>query len=315
MAQPTTRPMLILSSPTASGKTEISVTVAEGLPVEIINADSRQVYKHLTVGTAKPEPGIRARIPHHFTDLLEPDGKWNAGIFAARCRELIPEISARGSVPFIVGGTGLYLKALIDGIIELPETDGALRDDLRRRAGSEGINALVAELTRYDPEYAAQLDLHNPHRIIRALEIIKQTGMTRREIERRTQPTDISFLWFGLSWERKALYERINRRVDRMLAAGLIEEVQYIRSLGYSASLNALQTVGYKEVFSYLDGEIDRAEMVRLIKRNTRRYAKRQMTWFRNEDRIQWIGIEKEEDMVKAGRIIIEAYSRISGGA
>jgi tRNA dimethylallyltransferase len=280
--------VLILSSPTASGKSQVALQVARQIPVEILSADSRQIYKYLSIGTAKPSKSDLERVPHHFIDMLDPNEVWNAGKFAHESRRIIEEIFNRNRSPFIVGGSGLYIKALIDGIIDIPEPDPDLRQRILRLYESEGLSKLVDELDLIDPDTAKRIDTKNPRRVMRALEIYYSTGMTRSEIEKKSDdPIPYRVQWFGLKWNRGKLYERIENRVYNMIAGGLIDETKSILEKGYSRNQNALQSVGYTETIDFIGGMISRQDMIDRIKQNTRRFAKRQMTWFRKENRIQ----------------------------
>lgn len=303
--------VLILSSPTGSGKTPVSLKVAEQVPVEIISADSRQIYKYLTIGTAKPEQSEIESVPHHFIDSLEPDAPWNAGKFSQEARKIITEIFDREKIPFVVGGTGLYIKALVDGIVDVPEVDLALRERISKRFEKEGLIVLVAELKKLDPVASETIDLLNPRRVMRALEIYYMTGMTRAEIEKKSSdPLPYRVIWFGLNWERGKLYQRIEQRIDSMVERGLVDEVRSILEKGYSKHTNALQSVGYAEAIDYIEGKINREEMVKRIKQNSRQYAKRQMTWFRRDKRIRWIDINSGDDLNKAAMFITEQYRK-----
>ncbi len=299
------RPILVLLGPTASGKTALSLEVAARLPVEIISADSRQIYKLMDIGTAKPSAEQRRAVPHHFVDLLDPAEEFNAGEFGRAGRQVIDEVFARGNTPFVVGGSDLYLRGLIDGFFEGPGADRDLRKILYERMHEEGPEVLLDELRKRDPVAASSMLPSNTRRIVRALELMALTGSTVTDLRRNKPLVDFSAIFIGLAWDRQRLYERINRRVDQMIADGLLDEVERLRKMGYTPELNALQTTGYVEVFAYFDGKLTRAEMIDLIKRNTRRYAKRQMTWFRPDRRIQWMKIDDEREFPElADRII-----------
>jgi tRNA dimethylallyltransferase len=306
-----TKRILIISSPTASGKSDAALQIAAEIPVEIISADSRQIYKQLTIGTAKPGPEERHGIPHHFIDELDITEPWNAGKFSEHARERIRTIFDREKVPLVVGGTGLYIAALVDGIADMPETDPEMRERLRERLRVEGLERLAGVLRAADPDGARQIDLRNPRRVLRALEIYYGTGMTRDSLSDVSgDPLPFPISWYGLDWDRAALYKRIDRRVERMVTEGLVEEVRGILESGCGRDLNALQSVGYAEVIDYLDGKTGRDEMIDRIKRNTRRYAKRQTTWFRKEPRIEWIRVDDDADIGRAARRIIATIKK-----
>lgn len=280
----------VIVGPTASGKTPVSILLAERLNGEIVSADSRQIYKRLTIGTAKPTIEELSRVKHHFVDLLEPDRDYSAGEYGKDARSVIGEVLERGRIPILVGGSGLYIKAVVDGLFEGPGKDPEMREILESRMQREGAASLLAELRKVDPIAAAKMDSTKKRRILRALEVYYITGKPLSEFHaEQSQDSRYRFVLFGLLWSRNALYDRINSRVEGMIKRGLREEVEGLRRDGFSSRLNALNTVGYKETFEFLDGMRGWVETVELIKRNTRRFAKRQMTWFRADKRIRWI--------------------------
>lgn len=281
--------VLVLTGPTASGKTPVSIQLSRILDMEIISADSRQLYKHLDIGTAKPSKEELTAVPHHFIDIRSPEQDFNAGDFGKAARTVVDDIIKRKKTPVVVGGAGLYIRALIDGLFDAPSRDPGLRKKLEDEMKQEGSEALYQRLQEVDPKAAATMDAKKPRRIIRALEVHQLTGMPISRLQQNTDPLPHPVIMAGLQWDRKSLYSRIERRVDQMLEAGLLKEAENILAMGYDPSLNSLQTVGYKEAFQYLRGEMAYDLMVGLMKQNTRRYAKRQMTWFRAEKRIQWI--------------------------
>lgn len=288
----------ILVGPTAVGKTGLSILISKQLPVEIISADSRQIYKKLDIGTAKPDPSIITQVPHHFIDILDPSEYFSSGRFSKLARNTINEIIQRNKIPLIVGGSGLYIKSLVDGIFELEIQDDNIRSSLQKRINSEGPESLYKELKIADPEFASRISPNDRQRIIRGLEVFLITGKKLSALqEEKTAEADFSPLFFGLTLERKKLYDRINKRVDEMLDNGLLVEVLHLKNSGYHTAMNAINTVGYKEVFSYLDNEISYDKMVDLIKRNTRRYAKRQYTWFNKEKRIRWYELKASNSL------------------
>lgn len=282
-------PFLILTGPTAVGKTEQSLALARRLGAEIISADSRQIYRPLTIGTAKPDAETLAAVPHHFIDELDLDEPYSAGAFARDAEARIREILGRGRVPLVVGGSTLYLHALQHGLADIPPVEPDVRAALEARLAAEGAEALYRELSRVDPASAARLDPTKTQRLIRALEVYHGTGVPLSDYHAAQPPPPFTFRTVVLYRERDELYARIDRRVDQMLGQGLLDEVQSILARGYDPSLNPLRTIGYQEPTSYLRGEIDYDEMVRLIKRNTRRYAKRQLTWFRRDPSVDWV--------------------------
>ena len=290
--------ILVLVGPTASGKTALAFSIAKRIPVEIISADSRQIYKHLTIGTAKPSEKELHQIPHHFIDLLEPDQKFNAGDFQEQGRKIISQILDKKKLPIIVGGTGLYVQAIVDGFFEQPEISGEVREQLEFRLEREGKEALFKELQSIDSESAQTMDASKYRRVIRALEIFHETGTPISQFHKQHNVNKMyNAHFFGLNWERSKLYERINNRVDKMFAEGFLDEVKQLKENGFDDRFQSLQTVGYKEAFAFLRNEISKERMIELMKQNTRRFAKRQMTWFRKEERIQWFDISGEDQI------------------
>lgn len=299
---------------TASGKTATSLELSFLLglhndfafPVEIISADSRQIYRHLTIGTAKPAAEDMRSVPHHFIDCKNPDERFSAGDFGTEASQTLADVRDCGKLPVIVGGAGLYVQALCDGFFE--EAPEASVDALHKEAlekerlalqaefEAQGIAGLAEELKRVDPASARKYDDMNPRRIIRALEYYRATGVSLSEAH-QTSHVGRSFTtrFFGVHVEREELYARINARAAAMFASGLLEETAQVLALGYSPALNALNTVGYKEAMAHLRGEISLKQAIELTQQNTRRYAKRQMTWFRRDERIEWLRGAPEE--------------------
>ncbi|MBI3766216.1 MAG: tRNA (adenosine(37)-N6)-dimethylallyltransferase MiaA, partial [Ignavibacteriales bacterium] len=302
--------VLVIVGPTASGKTPIALQVASQHDGEIISADSRQIYKFMDIGTAKPSPEDRRRVKHYFVDDLNPDQWFNAGEFGMKGREVIDEIVRRDKTPIVVGGSGLYVQALVDGFFEGPGADPEIRNRLEDRIRIEGAERVLDEVRRIDPAAAATMLPSNTRRIVRALEVYQITGVPISQLQKSRVEINFQSVFVGLWWERKHLYERINTRVDRMLERGLIDEVKMLQEKGYSPKLTALQTVGYKEGFEFLRGEIDYDHMVFLMKRNSRRYAKRQLTWFRSDTRIRWFNIHAEDDFPRIASEICNYYSQ-----
>jgi tRNA dimethylallyltransferase len=290
------RAVPVIVGPTASGKTAVSLLLAELLAgVEIISADSRQVYRHLDIGTAKPSPRERELVPHHFIDVVDPDVDFNAGEFGEKAREAVKGIFARGKIPVVVGGSGLYIRSLVDGFFEGPGADPEYRDVLDEKIRQGGLPALIEELRRVDPLSASRIDPTKPRRIVRALEVYHATGVPLSSLQSERRP-DVEFeaYFYGLQWERALMYERINVRCGKIVADGLLHEAADLERRGYGRDLNALNTVGYKEAFACLHGEISPGEMLEKFTQNTRRYAKRQMTWFRRDNRILWIPVKDD---------------------
>jgi tRNA dimethylallyltransferase len=299
--------ILVIVGPTASGKTRLALEIARHTSAEVISADSRQVYQLLTIGTAKPSPDELKKVKHHFVDEILPDQHFSAGEFGIDGRKIIDKIVKQKKLPIVVGGTGLYIRSLIDGLFTGPGRKEGVREELDARLESEGANALLEELRRVDPEAAARMLPSNQRRIIRALEVYYATGKPiSQHHDEHVHKKFFNPVFVGLQWERKKLYDRINFRVDRMLAAGFLDEVKGLLSRGYDDRYKSLQTVGYKEAFAFLRKEISYERMVELMKQNTRRFAKRQLTWFRRDARIRWFYIEEENEIPRiAGEVLI----------
>ncbi len=287
-------PVLTLTGPTAVGKTELSLSLAEALDAEIISADSRQVYSELTIGTAKPGPEELERVPHHFINersIEETPG--SAGAFADEANERIREIRSRGRQALVVGGSTLYVHALQEGLADIPDVPQDVRTHLEERLEDEGKEALYAELELVDPEQAERCDPTKTQRVIRALEVYHHTNRSLTSYYENQPEPPFSYRTVVLNRDRQRLYDRINHRVDQMLEVGLLDEVRDVMELDVRLDEAPLSTIGYREPIQFLRGEIDRNEMIRLIKRNSRRYAKRQLTWFRRYDDYIWLNAEK----------------------
>ena len=287
----------VLVGPTASGKTALSIALAERLPGEIISADSRQVYKYLDIGTDKPSVKIRRTIPHHFIDYKKPDEYFSAGEFGREARSKIKELLERDKWPLVVGGSGLYLRALTDGLFGPRITDPEIKQALRERVDKEGLDTLYQYLRKVDPYTADRLHSNDAQRIIRALEVYEISAIPLSQHHAEQQLTQ-DYLWhfIGLRWPRKKLYERIEQRIDVMFQRGLVDEVSNLYKQGYTPRLNSLRSVGYKELFAHLEGACDLDEAIAEIKKNSRNYAKRQITWFGRDERIQWFDITESTD-------------------
>jgi tRNA dimethylallyltransferase len=290
--------VVVIVGPTCSGKTYLSLKLAELLDGEIISADSRQIYKLLNIGTAKPSADQLKKVIHHFVDELNPDADFNASKFAENAEDIFADLVEQNKIPIVVGGSGLYIKALIDGITESADTNNELRQELLAQRQKFGDDFLYAELKKVDKISADKMLPQNWKRVMRALEVYRLTGdpiwhhhSSHKRISR------FQYRQIGLMWDRKTLYNNIEVRVDEMIESGLVDEVKLILNCGYDKNINSLNTVGYKEIIQYLDNEISIERAVELIKRNTRRYAKRQMTWFNADKRIDWIQISSVKDL------------------
>jgi tRNA dimethylallyltransferase len=292
------RKVIVIVGPTCSGKTNVGIELAELFNTEIISADSRQVYKYLTIGTAKPSKKELNRVQHHFIDKLLPNQSFNVNQFEKEALELIEKLFSKNKIPIVVGGSGLYVKALIDGVFDSVDNDNEFRDEMKLKREEFGNEYLYNELKKVDPAAASTMLPSNWKRVMRALEIFHITGESILKLHNEhKRQIDINFVQFGIEWEREILYRNIELRVDKMIEQGLVDEVKQVLELGYSAELNSLNTVGYKEIISYLKNEIPLDRAIELIKRNTRRYAKRQFTWFRKDSRVKWFDIQDVEQL------------------
>jgi len=307
---PRQQSILVLLGPTASGKTAVSIPLAQRLDAEILSADSRQVYKLLDIGTAKPTEVDRRKVKHYFVDEIMPEDHFDAAEFGDKGRMIIEDIFHRGKTPIVVGGSGLYIQGLVDGFFDGPPADAEIRKQLERRIAEEGAGVLLEELRRVDPVSASRMHEGFHRRIVRALEVYHLTGIPISRLQEKRVEIKFRKVLVGLEWPRALLYRRINERVDRMIAGGLIEEVGRLKDLGYSTQQKGLQTTGYAEVFPYLDGKISRDKMIELVKRNTRRYAKRQLTWFRHDERIHWVRVDDEAQFAGVAMTIYEYFQR-----
>jgi len=279
----------LIVGPTAVGKTDIAIVVAETLRGKIISADSRQIYHGMDIGTAKPTIDQRRKIHHYFVDELPPTARFSAGEFGAQARQVIQDILAAGRIPIVVGGSGLYIRALMDGFFEGKTWDPDLRREFSERADREGLPALYQEVISRDSDASKTIMPNDRKRILRALEIMELTGkpMTVVWKEQKSQPP-FKGIWCGITMPRADLYQRINQRVLEMLDQGLISEVEKLLNDGVEPTVNAMNSVGYSETVQYLQGKITYDQMVELIQRNTRHFAKRQWSWFRRDSRIRW---------------------------
>lgn len=288
--------LVVIVGPTGSGKTDLSIRLARHYGAPIVSTDSRQVYRGMPIGTAQPTKDQLEAVEHHFIASHDINDKLNCGEYEVQALACLEKLFAQHDVVVAVGGSGLYVQALCEGMDDLPQADEAIRRALEKQLADEGLEALVARLRELDPDYCEAVDRSNPARVIRALEVCLQTGRpysTLRTGTRRERPFRI--IKIGVDLPREILYDRINRRVDAMIDEGLEEEA---RRLYPFRTLNALQTVGYREFFEYFDGRIPYEQAVELIKRNSRRYAKRQLTWFRRDTEIRWFAPADDEAMI-----------------
>ncbi|NLK86864.1 MAG: tRNA (adenosine(37)-N6)-dimethylallyltransferase MiaA [Clostridiaceae bacterium] len=301
-------PVIIIAGPTASGKTGLSIELAKLINGSIISADSMQIYRFMDIGTAKPDEKERSGIRHYLIDEVDPDENFSVARFRELALGYIEEIIREGRRPIIAGGTGLYINSLLYNI-NFSQTicDEELRDSLRREAQEKGNRYLYERLLAMDPVTASRIHENDVKRVIRAIEVHTHTNKPISEHEKmsRLEPAPYRYIVFGLNWDRERLYRRIEARVDKMMADGLVDEVRHLAEMGYDKGTTAMQAIGYKEVLRYLRGESTLEETVEILKRDTRRYAKRQLTWFRRIREINWIDMDESTDISAAAKKII----------
>ena len=289
--------LIIIAGPTAVGKTDLCVKIAKLLDTEVVSADSRQFYRELAIGTAKPTIEEMAGVKHHFINSHSIQDYYSVGDFERDCLVVLEEIFQRKNVAILTGGSGMFIKMITDGIDEMPEADLDLRQNLAQRLDNEGLEVLADELKNLDPIYYQQVDIQNTQRVLRALEVCISSGKPFSSF-RKNQKVERPFRMIKIALERprEELYARIDKRMDIMLANGLEDEAKSVIDF---REHYALKTVGYREIYEHLDGEYDREEMIRLLKRNSRRYAKRQITWFKNQDEFHWFDAKNEEEIMR----------------
>ena len=288
--------LIVLLGPTGVGKTDVSIDIAGRFGADIISCDSRQFYREMTIGTAVPDEDQQNKINHHFIRFLSVNEYYSASLFERDVLNLLPELFKKNKIVLMSGGSGMYIDAVCNGIDNIPDTDPVLREKYITEYKENGLESLRVSLKLLDPEYYKKVDLKNYKRIIRALEICETTGRPYSAfLKKRNKERDFRIIKIGLNRPREELYERINMRVDRMIILGLEEEA---RGLHGQRNLNALNTVGYKELFDWFEGKTSREKALELIKRNSRRYAKRQMTWWAKDKDIRWFSPEKKEEII-----------------
>lgn len=282
--------VVIICGPTGVGKTALAIELAEAFEAEIISADSMQIYKRMNIGTAKPKPNEQDRVFHHMIDIIDPNESFDARQYAKMAHGTIMRLHKRNIAPFVVGGTGLYIKALVYGLFQAEPVDSGIRIRLNREARTHGTAFLYERLSRCDSEAAKRIHPNDTYRLIRALEVYEETGKMISEYHRehRFRRQTFPVLNIGLDMERKTLYERINCRVDLMIEEGLVDEVKSLLDAGCSPALKSMQAIGYRHGVNFIQGRLSWDEMLRTLKRDTRRYAKRQLTWFRADPDILW---------------------------
>jgi tRNA dimethylallyltransferase len=286
------KPLVILTGPTAVGKTALSIELAKAINGEIISADSMQVYRHMDIGTAKVTPEEMQGIPHHLIDILEPEEPFNVAEFKKRAQEAVEDILSRGKIPIVAGGTGFYIQALLYNVSFDEEENDGYRQELERIAMEpDGPTRLYQKLEQIDPDSLRTIHPNNVKRVIRALEYFHQTGepISLHNERERAKTSPYHFAYFVLNMDRQRLYERIELRIDKMLEEGLLEEVQSLRNRGLNREHISMQGLGYKEIYDYLQGSTSLEEAIYILKRDTRHFAKRQLTWFKREKEVIWL--------------------------
>lgn len=305
--------IVVISGPTASGKTAAGIEVAKRLNGEIISADSMQIYKYMNIGSAKPTKEEMQGIPHHMIDVVYPDEEFSVALFRNMAGRLIDEVVNKNHVPIIVGGTGLYINSLIYpyDFTDSPE-DTSYREELTELAREKGNEFVHNMLQDIDPESFIRIHPNNLRRVVRALEVYRNTGKTISEYQNKSKEREMEYkvAYIGLTMDRNLLYNRINLRVDKMFDAGLVDEVKKLREMGYTRNMVSMQGIGYKEIFDYLDNECTIEETKEIIKQSSRRYAKRQLTWFRRDENIYWIEVDKFKSF---NEIILNITTYIEG--
>ncbi|MGA9110829.1 MAG: tRNA (adenosine(37)-N6)-dimethylallyltransferase MiaA [Smithella sp.] len=294
-------PLVIINSPTATGKTQLAVNLALESGGEIISADSLQVYRYLDIGTAKPSMEQRRGIRHHLIDIVNPDEEFNASVFAEKARMIISDLAGKGKPVFIAGGTGLYIRALLHGIIDTPDVDENIRNYYRRLRDSHGKKYIYDLLLQRDAGAAGRINQNDSVRVIRALEVLEQTGESIFVKQKKHLFADCPYKTYkiGLQLDRKELKKRIIQRTEKMIAEGLLDEVKSVLGRGYNENLKSLQSLGYKQMIGFLRNEHNWEDSIDLIKRDTWHYAKRQMTWFAADKEINWFDCDSPEEIVK----------------
>ena len=293
-------PIILLAGPTAVGKTALSLELAHRLDTEIVNADSMQIYRYMDIGTAKPTPEERALAPHHLLDVVDPDEPFDAARYLDLAKPVVDALHAKGKIPLVVGGTGLYMKILTRGICPAAPGDPAVREQLQAEEERRGLPAMHAELVSSDSQLGARLHPNDRQRILRALEVFRITGipLSQWQEQHRFRQTVYPSIKIFLYRDRSELYQRIDRRVLQMMEVGFLEEVQGLMARGYGPELKPMQSLGYKQMVRHLLGKCTHGEAVQEIQRETRRYAKRQMTWFRGDPDFQWFDVSGGKEIL-----------------
>ncbi|MEN6489069.1 MAG: tRNA (adenosine(37)-N6)-dimethylallyltransferase MiaA [Smithella sp.] len=306
-------PLIIINSPTATGKTKLAIDLALFFGGEIISADSLQVYRYLDIGTAKPTIEERSKVRHHLIDVVDPGEEFNAAIFTERATEIIDNLAKSGKPVFVAGGTGLYIRALTRGIIETPKVDENIRNYYRGLRDSRGREHLYNLLQQRDREAALRINPNDSVRVIRALEVLEQTGESIVAIQKRHSFRESNYNTYkiGLKQDRDELKRRIAARTDKMIVAGLLDEVKGVLALGYGENLKPLQSLGYKQIIDFLKGKCDWEKAVEQIKHETWLYAKRQMTWFTADKEIEWFSPEMSDKIIEKVNSFLKGAGRV----
>jgi tRNA dimethylallyltransferase len=300
--------LIVICGPTAAGKTAAGIEVARAVNGEIIGADSMQVYRYMDIGTAKPTAMEQAAVRHHLIDVVDPDEPFDAAAYLTRGRQALAELFRRGKTPVVVGGTGLYIKALLYGLFRSDARDPAVRARLRAEAEAQGAAALHKRLAQCDPQTAGRLHPNDTVRILRALEVFEVTGRPISALQREHRFGDAPFhtLKIGLSLGRETLYRRIDRRVEAMIATGLEEEVRTLLARGYGPHLKPMQSIGYSHMLAFIAGAVSRADCIRTLQRDTHHFAKRQLTWFRADPDIRWMPPDRRTDLIRKSKQFLD---------
>jgi tRNA dimethylallyltransferase len=300
--------VIIICGPTGIGKTTVGIKLAEKFGGEIVGADSMQIYRHMDIGTAKPTLEERRKVSHHMVDIVDPDEDFDAVQFSERARATIAELNRQGRLSFVVGGTGLYIKALLHGFFQSEPVDPKIRNRLKQELEQSGSSFLYERLVQVDPDTAGRLHPNDSYRIVRALETIASSGksISKHHLDHGFDEDPFNALRIGLRIDRAKLYARIDQRVDAMIQAGLIEEVKKLLAMGYSAELKPMQSIGYRHVIGFLEGSLPWEECLRTLKRDTRRFSKRQFTWFGADPQIIWCEPDQLDQIIEAVERFLE---------
>ena len=309
------RPLVVLLGPTAVGKSRVALLVAKHFETEVLTADSRQVYRGMDIGTDKPTAEERQDVPHRLIDVVDPSERFNTGWYRRVAMIEIERLYSAGRLPFVVGGTGLYIRTLVRGLCSAPQADPIVRADLKKLRDEQGRDGLYAELMRVDPDTAARLHPNDESKVMRAIEVYRLSGrpLSAVQAEHRFQEASFTALLIGLQRRTESLCQRIEERIDWQLTHGMVEETRSLLDRGYGRDLGSMKGLGYRQVGAYLADECDYAEMVRRFKRDTRRFAKRQMTWFRSEAGVVWLSLEDNEPYERIAERVIAQIEQFVG--